>query len=125
VGLAGDWLVAPRMWVNFTIKGGIATNEASLTTTYTRNDGNATTTVLTADQNRTTFFGDLSLTANFQVTPWLVAKIGYQALFLDGLAVAPDNIPTNENLLITGPAQLDARSNAAIHGPVIGLMTNW
>lgn len=128
VGLAGDWLVAPRMWVNFTIKGGIATNEASLTTTYARTDTSSsttTTTILTADQNRTTFFGDLSLTANFQVTPWLAAKIGYQALFLDGLAVAPDQIPTNENLLITGPAQIDARSNAAIHGPVIGLMTNW
>lgn len=125
VGLAGDWLLAPRMWVNFTIKGGIATNEASLRTTYARIDGGTTTTVLSADQNRTTFFGDLSLTANFQVTPWLVARIGYQALFLDGLAVASDNIPTNETLLITGPAQIDARTNAAIHGPVIGLMSNW
>jgi hypothetical protein len=71
------------------------------------------------------WLGDLSLVANFQMTPWLVARIGYQALFLTGVAVASDNIETNNILLTSGPIQLDDRSNMALHGPLIGLMGNW
>ena len=77
------------------------------------------------DQNRTAWLGDLSLVANFQMTPWLVARIGYQALFLSGLAVASDNIETNNALLSGGPIQLNDSSNGVFHGPLIGLMGNW
>jgi hypothetical protein len=126
VGLASDWLIASRMWVNFTIKGGICTNHVTLDNNFTTTAGGASVINLTsAVQNRTAWLGDLNLTANLQMTPWLVARIGYQALFVDGVAVAADNVQTNVNLLTNGPAQVNARSNAVFHGPLIGLMGNW
>ena len=54
-----------------------------------------------------------------------VARIGYQALFLTGVAVASDNIQTNNVLLANGPAVVNARSNAVFHGPMIGVGGNW
>lgn len=126
IGLAGDWLITPRMWTNFTMKGGIGNNDAALTSQYAVTTGGTTAiNTFTADQNRTAWLGDLSLVANLQMTPWLVARIGYQALFLSGLAVASDNIETNNAILANGPIQLNDGSNGVFHGPVIGLMGNW
>jgi len=125
-GLATDWLIATRMWINFTIKGAVCTNHVTLDNNFTTTAGGASTINLTsAVQNRTTWLGDLNLTANLQMTPWLVARIGYQALFVDGVAVASDNIQTNNALLTNGPAQVNARSNAIFHGPIVGIMGNW
>jgi hypothetical protein len=123
VGLVSDWLVASRMWINFTLKGGIGNNDASVVSDFAVDGG--IPDVFVAEQNRTAWLGDLSLVANFQMTPWLVARIGYQALFLSGLAVASDNIETNNALLTGGPIQLNDASNGVFHGPLIGLMGNW
>jgi putative beta barrel porin BBP7 len=126
VGLSSDWLVAARMWVNFTIKGGICNNHASLDNNFTTTAGGVSTINLTsATQDRTAWLGDLNLTANLQMTPWLSARIGYQALFVNGVAVAADNVQTNNALLINGPAQVNARSNAIFHGPLVGIMGTW
>jgi hypothetical protein len=126
VGLVSDWLVASRMWVNFTMKGGIGNNDADLVSSFDVTTGGGTVSNVFADnQNRTVWLGDLSLFANFQMTPWLVARIGYQALFLSGLAVASDNIETNNALLTGGPIQLNDSTNGVFHGPLIGLMGNW
>ncbi|HMC11931.1 MAG TPA: hypothetical protein VKH44_11600 [Pirellulaceae bacterium] len=125
-GIATDWLIATRMWINGTLKGGLANNHATLANNYTTTAAGVTTVnPTTATQNRTAGLLDLSLVANFQVTPWLVGRIGYQALFVSGVAVATDNIQTNNVLLTNGPAQVDARSNAIFHGPLIGIMGNW
>jgi hypothetical protein len=127
VGLVSDWLVASRMWVNFTMKGGIGNNDTTLVNDYTVTAGGTTgpPSVFERQQNRTVWLGDLSLVANFQMTPWLVARIGYQALFLNGLAVASDNIETNNALLTNGPVQLNDSTGGVFHGPLIGLMGNW
>jgi hypothetical protein len=120
VGLVSDWLIASRMWINFTLKGGIGNNDVTLVSDFSGAAG-----PLTDDRNRTAWLGDLSLVANFQMTPWLVARIGYQALFLSGLAVASDNIETTNAVLTNGPIQLNDSTNGAFHGPIIGLMGNW
>jgi hypothetical protein len=127
IGLVHDVLVSSRMWANFTMKGGIASDHATLVNAYTTTPagGVATPHPGAATQNRTAFLGDLQLTANLQITPWLVGRIGYQALFVDGIAVAADNVQTNNQLLSAGFAQINDRSNAVFHGPLIGLMGNW
>jgi hypothetical protein len=125
-GLSTDWLIASRMWINGTLKGGLGSNHATLNNDYTTTTGGVATVNLSSDiRNRTSGLLDLSLVANFQMTPWLVGRIGYQALFLTGVAVATDNVQTNNILLTNGPAVVDARSNACFHGPIIGLMGNW
>ena len=125
-GLATDWLIAPRMWINGTLKGGLANNHASLINNYTTTAGGVATVNPTSDtRNRTAGLLDLNLTANLQITPWLVGRIGYQALFLTGVAVATDNIQTNNALLTNGPAVVNARSSGVFHGPLIGIGGNW
>jgi len=128
-GLATDWLIAPRMWINGTLKGGMANNHASLVNQYTTTTGGTATLHPTSDtRNRTAGLLDLNLTANLQITPWLVGRIGYQALFVSGVAVATDNIETN-NTILTGAngnaVVVNARSNAIFHGPLIGIGGNW
>src|SRR5262245_53913546 len=125
-GIATDWLIASRLWINGTLKGGLANNHATLVTDYTTTSGGVSTVnTSSAVQNRTAGLLDLSAVANFQVLPWLVGRIGYQALFVTGTAVATDNVQTNNVLLTNGPAQVNARSNAIFHGPLIGVGGNW
>jgi hypothetical protein len=126
-GLSTDWLIASRMWINATLKGGIANNHARLLNDYITNTGGGGAVPHdTADtRNRTSGLLDLNFTANLQCTPWMVARIGYQALFLTGVAVASDNIQTQNFLLTNGPAVVNARSNAVFHGPTIGIGGNW
>jgi hypothetical protein len=126
-GLSTDWLIASRMWINATLKGGIANNHARLLNDYITNTGGGGAVPHdTADtRNRTAGLLDLSFVANLQCTPWMVARIGYQALFLTGVAVASDNIQTNNFLLTNGPAVVNARSNGVFHGPLIGIGGNW
>jgi hypothetical protein len=125
-GIATDWLIAPRMWINATLKGGMANNHASLINNYTTTAGGVATLNLSSDvRNRTAGLLDLNFTANLQITPWLVGRIGYQALFLTGVAVATDNIQTNNVLLTSGPAVVNARSSGVFHGPLIGIGGNW
>jgi hypothetical protein len=126
IGLSTDWLVSSRFWVNGTIKGGLANNRASLANDYvTTIAGNATLNPTAATQNRTASLLDLSVVGHIQMTPWLVARIGYQALFVTGVANAAENIQTNNFLLTNGPAQVNSRESAVFHGPLIGLMGNW
>jgi len=126
-GISTDWLVAQRMWINGTLKGGLANNHASLVSNYTFTPAGGTTSInVNQDtRNRTAGLLDLSLVGHWQVTPWLVARLGYQALFVSSVAFGQDNIQTQNQQLINGPAIVSARSNAAFHGPLIGIMGNW
>jgi hypothetical protein len=126
IGLSTDWLISSRFWLNGTLKGGLANNQASLFNNYiTTAGGVATVNPSAATQNRTGSLLDLSLVGNLQVLPWLVARIGYQALFVQGIANAAENIQTNNTLQTNGPAQVNAREAAVFHGLLIGLGGNW
>jgi len=126
IGISMDWLVASRFWINSTIKGGLANNDVVLANNYiTTVGGNPTVNTSAAEQNRTGSLLDISFVGHLQMTPWLVARIGYQALFVQGLATAPQNIETNNILLTNGPAQINAREAGVFHGLLIGLMGNW
>src|SRR5581483_4789972 len=66
-GIATDWLIAPRMWINATLKGGMANNRATLNNNYTTTTGGVATVNLTNDtRNRTAGLLDLSMIANLQ-----------------------------------------------------------
>jgi hypothetical protein len=76
------------------------------------------------EQDRTSWLGDFSFAFNLQVTPRLVARVGYQALFVEGIAIASQNIQSGAALLVD-PAELDDRGRLVYHGPTIGLMGVW
>jgi hypothetical protein len=121
IGIAGDFLIHPRVWFNVDLKGAICHNDIGVTSAFSGAE------VLEAgiDRERTAWLGDISLSFNLQVLPWMAARIGYQALFVEGLALAAQNIETSGGLVLDDPARLDDRGRLVYHGPFIGLMGVW
>jgi hypothetical protein len=124
IGFQVAWLQSSHVWLDFDAKAAMFNNSASQATVYSNdNNGVITNGVQTRDQQRTSWMGDLALTYNIQFHPGLVLRLGYQAVFLNGIALAPDNI-ANANDIVNGPARLVDNGEVVYHGPVIGLMWN-
>ena len=89
VGMLSQFLVQPKCWIDFEMKGGIFTNRASLDRTYSVSaaGGPAATFVGTDERDRTSFVGDLSLQFNYQFTPAWTFYAGYNALWVTGIAI--------------------------------------
>jgi hypothetical protein len=118
IGIRTDWLIHSRMWIAFDLKGAICTNNIDFDSTFNGSDDSF-------DRERTSWLGDLVLAANFQLTPTCVARIGYQALFLEGLVLAAENIQVNDAIPMDPAAQLDDDGRLVYHGPIIGIMGVW
>jgi len=116
LGIDFKWLVHPRAYVDFDAKGAMCNNDLSASV----RDGAAAPRF--AFDDKTAFVGDLVLTLNWQIAPSWSIRAGYQAIFLTGLALGPDNMVANRDLLTAGPVQLDDRREAVFHGPVLGVM---
>lgn len=123
VGFATNWMVTTRFWLETDLRGAICSNDASQTTVYTNTDENSAVTVFNtgAAQDRTAFTGDLALIGNWQVTPYMVFRAGYQASMVTGLALASENLQTNNALLRNGPGVLVDSGELVYHGPVVGI----
>ncbi len=76
----------------------------------------------TDSQERTTFLGELSLTYNHQVTSNVSLRLGYNAFWLSGIALASENLNSDFSILTLGPAQIDHAGDAVYHGPNIGFI---
>jgi len=125
LGFQIAWLQSAHTWLEFDAKGCMFHNDASQTTLYTQTIGGVPTAFPTAAaEQRTAWMGDLSAAYNIQFHPGLVLRLGYQALFLNGVALTADNIERDNNLLRLGPGQLDDRGEVVYHGPFVGLMWN-
>jgi hypothetical protein len=123
LGIEGAILVTTHAWFDLDLKGAICQNTASQQTNYLNIDENAVATLFPTgrEQERTSFLGDISLMFNVQCTPSTVFRVGYQATFLTGMAIAAENIETNNVLLRNGPGRLDDTGEMVYHGPAIGL----
>ena len=123
IGIDMDILVSARFFMDFELKGGILQNIASQSTSYTNIDSAGAVSVFDtgASQHRTAFFGDVMVTGNWQMGPNWSLRLGYQAIFINGVALGPQNFQTNNSLLQTGPGQLDDSGEAIYHGPLLGV----
>jgi hypothetical protein len=127
IGLLTQFRVHPRGWVDFDAKAALFANDASQQTVYqnTNNNGIETTSLGAADDETTAYLGDLSLTFNYQCSRALTFRVGYNAWFLAGVALGPDNFERDINLLRLGPRSVDHRGRIVYHGPSIGLVGAW
>jgi hypothetical protein len=64
--------------------------------------------------------GEISLNYNHQITTNLSMRVGYNAFWLTGVALASDNFNANFNFITPVPAQVDHSGNSVYHGPSIG-----
>ena len=125
VGLLSQFLIRNGQgWVDFEVKGGVFENDVALTSAFASTDqaGNSIGQFTGTDQrDRTAFLGELSLVYNRQVTRSFSYRLGYNAFWLSGVALASENLNTDINLLALGPAEVDHDSNLVLHGPTLGL----
>lgn len=69
------------------------------------------------------FFGELGLTANWQISEHVAIRGGYQLYWLTGVALAP-NQPTSTELVF-GTGGINSSGNTFMHGPSAGLQVSW
>jgi hypothetical protein len=127
IGAMMKWHVGRRLWVDCEVKGAAFDNDASQNTVFVH-DGVAAFQdphVTRRSDHVAAFALDLNLTATLLVTPRLAVRGGYQALWIDGLALAPNNFNADPNALISGPAVLVSDGTAVYHGPHLGVTWIW
>ena len=78
-----------------------------------------------ASTNHAAFLGEIDLQCKYQVTKGLVLKAGYEAMWLQGVAFAPGQIPETQSR-IAPPINVQAlgvncNSGVFYHGATAGL----
>ena len=124
IGMLGQFLLQPKCWIDFEMKGGIFTNRASLDRTYIISSTGGGAALFTGQDERdcTSFAGDLSLQFNYQFAPSWTFYAGYNAMWVTGLALATENFSNTVPFLTSGPTEVSHAGEVVYHGPNIGLV---
>ncbi len=127
IGGLADFQIEPRCWISFEAKAVMLANDAGQQTQYTVGPlvGPGTTTSGARNQERVTFAGDLTATAVWKFTPAIVGRVGYQGIFIDGLALGSANFLLNAANMTTAPNELARGGHLAYHGPFAGVTVTW
>jgi len=129
LGLLSQFLVLPRTWVDFEIKGVLFQNRVDVRSSYLNtNNGGGNFQFTGADQrDRTAYLGELSLMFNHQFTRTITFRAGYTAMWVSQLALASQNMPpvvqnpSNQNIRV-GPVLANHTGDLVYHGPSLGLV---
>jgi hypothetical protein len=123
--IGGDWkmLDRRRFSIDGLVKAGIYDNNAEETT------GVSIYRVVhweSASTNHAAILGETALQCKYQVTQRLALKAGYQAIWIEGVALAPAQIPETVSYRSPGPVHVDAlgvNCDAGVfyHGATAGL----
>ena len=124
LGLLGQFLMTPWAWLDLEVKGAVAHNTARQSTVYVQDLATAVPTEFDGSREETTtsFIGETSLILNYQFRPSWTFRLGYQAIWLTGVALAEQNFETNLATLQNGPAQLSHQADVVFHGFNVGLV---
>ncbi len=124
IGLLSQFLVQPKYWVDFEMKGGIYQNRVSLARSATINDefGVPTDYAGSDELDRTSFVGELALQWNYQFAPSWTLSLGYNAMWVTGLALGADNFEKDVNVLTLGPTLMRHSGQMVYHGPNFGIV---
>jgi hypothetical protein len=128
IGALFEFYVDNRWWVNVDMKAAIMNNQAHQTTTYTNTDTGVTTVYTGSRQeDHTTFAEEIAVNALYRWSLHFTTQIGYRALWMQDVALAPDNLNTNIDFLTIGAAQaqLNHTSSTLYHGPYAGVTVAW
>ena len=76
-----------------------------------------------ATGGQASFLGEIGLGASYQLTKHAAFRCGYEAMWLEGVALAPRQIPNTD--LLAGTAEIEASGTLFYHGANAGLELNW
>ena len=122
IGADGKLCEYRRFSLDIVAKAGLFDNVADETagvSIYRTVYGESATTTHAA------FVGEIDLACRYQIAPTLSLKLGYEVLWLEGVAFAPGQIPETKSYTIA-PVSLqalgvDSRSGVFYHGATAGL----
>jgi hypothetical protein len=107
-------------WADSFVRAGIFGNHATNTFNLTQTVGPPFNTTQTSGQ--TAFVGEVGLTGNLRLTDWLSLRAGYEVLWLDGVAVASDQVPATNIFTNNG---IDTTNSLFYHGALVGATVVW
>lgn len=126
IGALLEFQVDYRCQIVLDLKGGIFNNAADQSTIYTPTvAGVSATSTGSRAEDVTAWVGEILLAVNFQLTPHLSTQIGYQMLWVEGIALASENFQSDVAILATGPTDLIHDGHVVYHGPHIGMVLRF
>ena len=114
-------LTRGRFSVDAVGKAGIYGNQADQSTDITGVGG--AVPALSARDTTTAFVGELGLTGAYAINDRWTVRGGYQAIWVDGVALAPDQFASSD--ILTGEATLDMSGHPIYHGFTLAAELGW
>lgn len=105
------------------IKAGIYANNGNQETSTQGNLGNHVAAA--ARGNHRSMLGEVGLAVLYRLGDHLDVRGGYQAMWIDGVALAPNQISTTNVLSSPPTATLDFEGSSFYHGCHVGLEAHW
>ncbi|MBN2581372.1 MAG: BBP7 family outer membrane beta-barrel protein [Pirellulales bacterium] len=122
LGLDGVvWENGRRLRLEGFLKAGVYSNQMQTGSWLHQNVGLDYAAAATG--NHTAFVGDLGLTAVVQITRHWSARLGYQVMWIEGVALASEQMLTTD--LAAGTATVDATGSPFYHGVNFNLEYRW
>lgn len=128
IGGALQMHVERRAWIDVETKGMMFTNDSSQNTTFATGPltGGATTTAFGArSQQRVSFGVDVQAVLSWRFSRAIVGRVGYQAIFLEGVSLGANNFNVNARTAISDPSELSNNGHMTFHGPFTGMTVTW
>lgn len=117
IGTQAQILFEDRGWIDIEFKGGIMANSIDVAATY--DDFFAGAQAFAGSEERTAFVVDLSLMFNYQFNRAWTARVGYNFLLIDGVALGTRNLSSDATLPLL---DVDHAGQTIYHGPSLGIV---
>lgn len=101
------------------VKAGLYGNQSSNNVVAVVQDEVGSTYTSSASQTQAAFLGEVGLTGLYKLTNHLAFRATYQALWLEGIALAPNQIGSSDPL--NGTGSVNNNSGVVFHGAFLGL----
>jgi hypothetical protein len=106
------------LWVNAIVKGGVFSNQVRRQQDIVAAGSDAFTQQYDQRDGRASFIGEVALRATWEFTSHVSAFGGYQAMWLGGVALAPDHLSRDVTVITDDQTQL-------FHGASAGFEAHW
>ncbi|MHB8954098.1 MAG: BBP7 family outer membrane beta-barrel protein [Pirellulaceae bacterium] len=105
------------------LKAGIFANAADQDTTEDFTSAGGVVTFTAAEDSDMAFAGDIGVSLGRRLTDRLSARLGYMALWIEGVALAPEQLDNSDPS--SGVVSLDSSGGVFYHGGFVGLEYLW
>ena len=112
-----------RFQIHGIAKTGLFYNAASQNSTFSNPGGALGPYSADASGSHASFLGEVGLMASQRINEHAVLRFGYEAMWIDGVALGPRQIPSTD--LGAGTADIETGGGVFFHGANLGLEFTW